>query len=160
MEFMHDTLATGQSIRVLTILDAYTRECLGLIAQARFTGGEVAAHLGRMAAERQAPTTIAVDNVLSARGWSGERAQHPSGVSESHLAMQQATAGTGPVVFRVWKQTPLPIIHTGSAPLRGRPSPFSIQRGVPAEGPRIIYGVAVAPTARTREIEPLGRACS
>lgn len=62
MDFMHDTLATGQSIRVLTILDAYTRECLGLVAQARFTGGEVAAHLGRIATERQAPPTIAVDN--------------------------------------------------------------------------------------------------
>jgi hypothetical protein len=35
MDFMHDTLATGQSIRVLTILDAYTRECLGRVAQAR-----------------------------------------------------------------------------------------------------------------------------
>jgi putative transposase len=45
MDFMHDTLATGQSIRVLTILDAYTRECLGLVAQTRFTGGEVAGHL-------------------------------------------------------------------------------------------------------------------
>jgi transposase InsO family protein len=55
MDFMHDTLATGQVIRVLTILDAYTRECLGLVVQARFTGGEVAAHLGRLATERQAP---------------------------------------------------------------------------------------------------------
>jgi putative transposase len=62
MDFMHDTLATGQAIRVLTILDAYTRECLGLVAQARFTGGEVAAHLARIATQRQRPTMIAVDN--------------------------------------------------------------------------------------------------
>ena len=62
MDFMHDTLASGQAIRVLTILDAYTRECLGLVAQARFTGRDVAGHLGQIAAIRQAPTTIGVDN--------------------------------------------------------------------------------------------------
>jgi putative transposase len=62
MDFMHDTLGTGQPVRVLTILDAYTRECLGLVAQARFTGGEVAAHLGQIVTERHVPATIAVDN--------------------------------------------------------------------------------------------------
>jgi putative transposase len=62
MDFMHDSLSTGQPIRVLTILDAYTRECLGLVAQARFTGGDIAAHLGRIATERPVPATVAVDN--------------------------------------------------------------------------------------------------
>src|SRR5262249_23568902 len=62
MDFMHDTLAMGQPIRVLTIMDAYTRECLGLVAQTRFSGGEVAAHLKRITTERRRPTTIAVDN--------------------------------------------------------------------------------------------------
>ena len=62
MDFMHDTLATGQAIRVLTILDAYTRECLGLVAQTRFTGRDVARHLGRIAATRQTPATIGIDN--------------------------------------------------------------------------------------------------
>src|SRR5712691_13210769 len=56
------------------------------------------------------------------------------------------------------RKTPLPIINTESAPARGRLSPHSIQRGVPAEGPSIIYGVALAPTARLRGIDPLGSA--
>jgi hypothetical protein len=46
MDFMYDTLVIGQQIRVLTSLDTYTRKCLGLVAQARFIGGEVGAHLG------------------------------------------------------------------------------------------------------------------
>src|SRR5215470_15413100 len=43
------------------------------------------------------------------------------------------------------RKTPLPIVNTESAPARGWLSPHSIQRGVPAEGPSIIYGVALAP---------------
>ena len=32
MDFMHDTLARGESIRVLTVIDVCTRECVALVA--------------------------------------------------------------------------------------------------------------------------------
>jgi putative transposase len=62
MDFIPDTLGTGQPVRVLTILDAYTRECLGLVVRTRFTGADVATILAALAAERATPATIAVDN--------------------------------------------------------------------------------------------------
>jgi putative transposase len=30
MDFMHDVLATGQHVRVFTLVDVYTRECVAL----------------------------------------------------------------------------------------------------------------------------------
>jgi hypothetical protein len=32
MDFMHEVLATGQSIRVFTLVDVYSRECVALEA--------------------------------------------------------------------------------------------------------------------------------
>lgn len=62
INFMHDALANGNTLRVLTVGDAYTCECVALDAQPRFRGTEVAAVLTRMAATRGLPATINVDN--------------------------------------------------------------------------------------------------
>jgi len=48
MDFIHDQLADGRPFRVLTVVDAYTRECVGLVARRRFDGPEVAAVLSRV----------------------------------------------------------------------------------------------------------------
>ena len=42
MDFMHDRLADGRSMRVLTVIDVFTRECLALIANRNFQGEDVA----------------------------------------------------------------------------------------------------------------------
>jgi len=39
---MSDALADGRKVRVLTIVDAFTRECVALDVAARFTGEDVA----------------------------------------------------------------------------------------------------------------------
>ena len=62
MDFMHDTLADGRAVRVLTVLDVYTRECVALSAAAAFRGGDVARVLGAVGAERGLPQRINVDN--------------------------------------------------------------------------------------------------
>lgn len=62
MDFMADALANGQKLRVLTIVDAYTRECVALEAAAHFRGQDVAAILSRIAVTRRLPQTISVDN--------------------------------------------------------------------------------------------------
>jgi len=61
MDFMHDTLADGQKIRVLTVIDVFTRECLALDVRTRFRGIDVAAVLGDLVAEHGKPRTIRCD---------------------------------------------------------------------------------------------------
>jgi putative transposase len=62
MDVMHDTLADGHAVRILTVLDVYTRECVALVAAATFTGGGVARALTEASAERGLPQRITVDN--------------------------------------------------------------------------------------------------
>src|SRR5262245_25892678 len=52
----------GQKLRVLTVVDAYTRECVALEAATHFCGQDVAAILSRVGVTRGLPQTIAVDN--------------------------------------------------------------------------------------------------
>ncbi len=63
MDFMHDTLADGRSLRVLTVVDTHTRECVALEAGKGFSGVDVARVLesagGR---DGQLPQRINVDN--------------------------------------------------------------------------------------------------
>jgi putative transposase len=62
MDFMSDALAGGQPLRVLTVLDSFTRECVALEAGAHFTGRDVAAVLTRVGSARGLPAVINVDN--------------------------------------------------------------------------------------------------
>jgi len=58
MDFVHDVLLTGEKMRVLTVIDVYSRECLALEAQRHFTGADVGAVLSRIASERGALAPI------------------------------------------------------------------------------------------------------
>jgi putative transposase len=49
MAFMHDVLASGQKIRVFTLVDVHTRECVTLVVLPTFRGEDVA-HLDNGAA--------------------------------------------------------------------------------------------------------------
>ena len=62
MDFMSDALASGQRLRVFTLVDAYTRECVALDVAGHFSGRDVEQILTRVAATRGLPTTIACDN--------------------------------------------------------------------------------------------------
>jgi len=62
MDFMQDTLADGRGLRVLTVIDSFTRECLALVAQPRFRGEDVATVLHQIGATRPLPSRITVDN--------------------------------------------------------------------------------------------------
>ncbi len=62
MDFMHDTLADGRAVRILTLLDVYARECVALVGAASFSGGEVARALTAASPERGLPRRITVDN--------------------------------------------------------------------------------------------------
>jgi putative transposase len=62
MDFVHDTLADGRAVRILTVLDVYARECVALVAAQTFSGGDVARVLTAAGAERGLPKRITVDN--------------------------------------------------------------------------------------------------
>jgi putative transposase len=63
MDFMHDTLADGGTVRVFTAIDLGTRECVALRAAKGFTGANVAAILSEAGAARgKLPSRIRVDN--------------------------------------------------------------------------------------------------
>src|SRR5262249_25036854 len=54
--------STGQRLRVFTLVDAYTRECVALDAAGHFSGRDVAQILTRVASTRRLPATIQRDN--------------------------------------------------------------------------------------------------
>jgi len=62
MDFMQDALASGQRLRVFTLLDTCTRECVALEVGASFRGDDVARLLTRAGLERGLPEVIGVDN--------------------------------------------------------------------------------------------------
>ncbi len=62
MDFVAQRLPDGRWIRVLTVIDQYTRECLTLHADTALSGDKVAAELDNIVALRGAPKSITVDN--------------------------------------------------------------------------------------------------
>jgi putative transposase len=62
MDFMHDVLASGQKIRIFTMVDVHTRECLTLVGQPTFRGDDVARILTTVRRERGGAPVMQVDN--------------------------------------------------------------------------------------------------
>jgi putative transposase len=62
MDFMSDELYNGQGIRLLTLVDNYSRESLAIEVAERIGGQRVAEVLMQVAQERGFPETIRVDN--------------------------------------------------------------------------------------------------
>jgi putative transposase len=51
MDFMSDRLADGRPFRILTIVDQYTRECVGLAADRSMSAEKVVEALNRASQE-------------------------------------------------------------------------------------------------------------
>ena len=65
MDFVSDALFNGKRFRALTVVDAYTRECLAIHADQGIKGEAVATVMERLTFRRgTAPAKIRVDNVL------------------------------------------------------------------------------------------------
>lgn len=62
LDFVSDRIATGRSIRLLNIADAYTRECLALEVDTSFASRRVTRVLEQVIAERGLPRRIRCDN--------------------------------------------------------------------------------------------------
>ena len=62
LDFAHDAVACGRAIRVLSVVDAYTRECLALEVDTSFASRRVTRVLEAIVAERGVPQAIRCDN--------------------------------------------------------------------------------------------------
>jgi putative transposase len=62
LDFAHDAVACGRAIRVLSVVDAYTRECLALEVDTSFASRRVTRVLEAIIAERGRPQRIRCDN--------------------------------------------------------------------------------------------------
>jgi len=62
LDFVHDAVECGRTIRVLGVVDAYTRECLALEVDTSFASRRVTRVLEEIIAERGAPLAIRCDN--------------------------------------------------------------------------------------------------
>jgi putative transposase len=62
LDFVHDAVECGRTIRVLSVVDAYTRECLALEVDTSFASRRVTRVLDAIVAERGQPQTIRCDN--------------------------------------------------------------------------------------------------
>lgn len=62
LDFVSDTTAQGRALRLLTMIDAYTRECLAIETDTSLTGRRVTAALERILDERPRPLKIRTDN--------------------------------------------------------------------------------------------------
>jgi transposase InsO family protein len=63
MDFVAQRLPDGRWIRVLTVVDQYTRECVTLLADNTLSGEKVATALDKALLQRGVPESITVDNV-------------------------------------------------------------------------------------------------
>lgn len=62
MDFIHDTLESGRTVRILSVMDIHTRECLALVPRQSFRGVDVADVLSELGSVRKLPERINVDN--------------------------------------------------------------------------------------------------
>jgi len=62
LDFVHDAVECGRAIRVLSVLDTYTRECLALEVDTSFASRRVTRVLEGIIAERGQPQSIRCDN--------------------------------------------------------------------------------------------------
>ena len=61
MDFIVEAPQDGQRVRIFTLIDLWTRECLALDARPRFTGTDVAAVLTQVNQERGRPRILQCD---------------------------------------------------------------------------------------------------
>lgn len=86
LDFVSDALGDGRRIRVLAIVDAFTRECLGLVADTSLSGARVARELDAIIAQRGKPRMVVSDNGTELTSTAMLRWQMERGVGWHYIA--------------------------------------------------------------------------
>jgi transposase InsO family protein len=116
LDFVHDALATGQTVRVLSVVDTFTRECLALETDTSFASERVTRILDGLIERRACPLALRMDNGLNA---SGKFRVSAEGLSSTQRMRAVAVSGFEEAGFPRWSstntETPLTIMNTRSA---------------------------------------------
>ena len=62
IDFVHDQLANGRRIRILNIVDDYSRYCVGQLVDTSISGARMTRFLDELSLDRQLPDGIVMDN--------------------------------------------------------------------------------------------------
>ena len=78
MDFQFDATTDGRPIKIVSIVDEHTRECLGGLVDRSITGEDLIDELDRLAAQRGYPAVLRCDNgpelaCAAMADWAGER---------------------------------------------------------------------------------------
>jgi putative transposase len=78
VDFQFDATTDGRPIRIVSIVDEHTRECLGSLVHRSITGDTLINELDRLAQERGYPAVLRCDNgpefaCVAMADWAGER---------------------------------------------------------------------------------------
>ena len=85
LDFIHDRLASGRSLRLLTVHDDYTRECLWIEADTSLSGPRVTRVLDYVAELRGRPASLITDNGPEFAGLALERWAHDRQVTHRFI---------------------------------------------------------------------------
>jgi putative transposase len=85
LDFVHDRLANGRSLRLLTVHDDYTRECLWIEADTSLSGPRVTRVLDCVAELRGRPASLITDNGPEFAGLALERWAHDRQVTHRFI---------------------------------------------------------------------------
>ncbi len=77
-DFVHDSCANGQKLKMLTVVDEWTRECLAIEVGARINSSRVIEVLSRLMSLHGQPTYIRSDNVLPTKASLPQRQSSPA----------------------------------------------------------------------------------
>jgi transposase InsO family protein len=81
-DFIHDRLENGAALKMLTVLDEFTRECLGILVARSITASGVSGFLEVLVLQRGAPGNVRSDNgpefvADAVKEWAAEQAIRP-----------------------------------------------------------------------------------
>jgi putative transposase len=159
IDFVADAIQTGRGIRILTIVDSFTRECPALLVDTSLSGQQVTRLLERVIEQRDRPLALRCDNGLNASLFSWHRRRWTAQFATSAHRVNRRYRIGHRVVFHEQRDP----AHHNEHKICGN-NAQSLQRlkqhEGPVEGPSIIYEVEIASTARARGIDPLGSRCS
>ncbi|MCM2274395.1 MAG: IS3 family transposase, partial [Candidatus Didemnitutus sp.] len=85
LDFVHDRMVSGRSLRLLTVHDDYTRECLWIEADTSLSGPRVARVLDFVTALRGKPASLITDNGPEFAGLALERWAHEHAVNHRFI---------------------------------------------------------------------------
>jgi putative transposase len=86
LDFLSDVFGAGRRFRILAVIDDFTRECLGLVADTSLPGSRVARELDALIARYGKPQTIVSDNGSELTSRAILKWQNDTGVAWHYIA--------------------------------------------------------------------------